>query len=169
MASQYGNDPTWPTLYLHGDRPTMEQDRQVISPKMCQLLGPFRADHENCPAAPRRLAGRLVRPTNAETRAVRRHGHRLYKNATAEPAKAPQNSHCTPVQQATTTAGDITQPSPSASGQAPVTLISSQQDEATDAGMDVDMNTTGNCDVSKRPAGQSLAEGGPTKKLAQRI
>ena len=51
--------------------------------------GPFPAGHEHCPAAPRRKDGKVLRPTRADLRAIRRHGERNFQAANAPSTGVP--------------------------------------------------------------------------------
>jgi hypothetical protein len=79
------------------------RDHQTAGPCTAPLRcanchGPFEPGHTDCPAAPRYEKGRLVRPTKAEQRNIRRRGVRAYARVNAEtsdrpPSDAPAQGH----------------------------------------------------------------------------
>jgi hypothetical protein len=48
--------------------------------KCANCYGPHPASHSNCPAAPRRVRGHIIKPTRAELNAVRRAGRATYQH-----------------------------------------------------------------------------------------
>ena len=50
-------------------------------PRCANCHGPHTADHEHCPAAPRRKNGKLIKPTKKELDTIRKFGDRDFKDA----------------------------------------------------------------------------------------
>ena len=69
------------------DRPVGANCTQQARCANC--YGPFLAGHEHCLAAPRRKDGKVVRPTRADLRAIRRHGERNFRAVNAPSPGAP--------------------------------------------------------------------------------
>ena len=57
--------------------------------------GPFPADHRNCPAAPNRKNGKIIKLTRAELSAIRKAGDRLYRDSVARRAAFEASSQVT--------------------------------------------------------------------------
>ena len=59
------------------------------APQCANCHGPYAADHPRCPAAPRRVNGKVIRPTKKELEAVRRLGDAAYSVAVTPITEAP--------------------------------------------------------------------------------
>ena len=51
------------------------------NPRCANCHGPFPADHQGCPAMPRTVSGKIIKPTKKELDVVRRHGDRVFRAA----------------------------------------------------------------------------------------
>ncbi|RAL61072.1 hypothetical protein DID88_010413 [Monilinia fructigena] len=75
----------------HPIRPALWPLRiQLYEPPQCaNCHGPFDANHARCPAVPKRVNGKYIKPTRKELDAIRKHGELAFKTVNTPPPATP--------------------------------------------------------------------------------